>query len=390
MTPKFTRDRFTWLAYLMLAYYAYMQATLGTLMAFLRVELDVSYTVSGLHMSAFALGMVGAGLTSDRLATRLGRGVMFWGGAAGMAASTLGVMLGRVAPLTIASAFVMGYLGTLLLGSIQASLADHHGPRRTLAFTESNVAASVLATAAPLAVGFLQGTAIGWRGALLLGAGLLAVLALTLGRAPLPPIRATSRRSGEGRALPPRVWAYWLAICLFVAIEWCMAFWGTEYLSKVVGLQPASAAAAMGLFFGAVVLGRVGGSQLARRVADETLLWGALAITLAGFPLFWLSPMAPLNLAGLFLMGLGVANLFPLTLAVAMGAAGGNTDAASARLTLAGGVAIFALPLLLGGLADRVGLVAAFAIVAALIVTAGGVLWLAGRIEEPSAASTPA
>src|SRR5690349_1925410 len=98
MTSTFTRDRFTWLAYLMLAYYAYMQATLGTLMAFLRVELDVSYTVSGLHMSAFALGMMGAGLTSDRLAARLGRGAMFWGGGAGMAASALGITLGRVAP----------------------------------------------------------------------------------------------------------------------------------------------------------------------------------------------------------------------------------------------------------------------------------------------------
>ncbi|MBC8162043.1 MAG: hypothetical protein H7Z42_12575, partial [Roseiflexaceae bacterium] len=193
----FRRDRFTWLAYLMLAYYAYMQATLGTLMAFLRVELGVSYTVSGLHMSAFALGMIGAGLSSDRLAAWLGRSIMFWGGAAGMAASTVGIMLGRAVPITIASALVMGYLGTLLLGSIQASLADHHGPRRTVAFTESNVAASVFATLAPLTVGFLQRTSVGWRGALVLGVGLLALLALGLGRAPIPSVQAAAARAGQ-------------------------------------------------------------------------------------------------------------------------------------------------------------------------------------------------
>ncbi|MBC8076910.1 MAG: MFS transporter, partial [Chloroflexales bacterium] len=155
-------------------------------------------------------------------------------------------------------------------------------------------------------------------------------------------------------------------------------------LTRVVRLQPASAATAMGLFFGAVVLGRLAGSQLARRVADEALLWGSLAIALVGFPLFWLAPVAPLSLTGLFLTGLGVANLFPLTLAVAMNAAPGQSDAASARLTLGGGVAIFALPLLLGGLADRVGLVAAFAVVATLIVVAAAVLWAAGRIKGES------
>ena len=48
MSPptSFTRDRFTWLAYLALAYFAYVQATLGPLMPFLRDELGMSYTVS--------------------------------------------------------------------------------------------------------------------------------------------------------------------------------------------------------------------------------------------------------------------------------------------------------------------------------------------------------
>ncbi|MEP7291141.1 MAG: hypothetical protein ABI835_05130 [Chloroflexota bacterium] len=70
----FIRDRFTWLAYLMLAYYAYMISALGPLMPFLRVELNLSYSVAALHLSAFAVGMILAGLTADRAVRRA------WGG----------------------------------------------------------------------------------------------------------------------------------------------------------------------------------------------------------------------------------------------------------------------------------------------------------------------
>ena len=85
----FTRDRFTWLAYAMLAYYAYLQAGLGPLMPFLRQELGLSYTLGGLHLSAFALGMFSAGVTGAALAARFGRRLLFWGGAAGMAGGAL-------------------------------------------------------------------------------------------------------------------------------------------------------------------------------------------------------------------------------------------------------------------------------------------------------------
>lgn len=63
----FARDRFTWLAYVFLAAFTYLQAILGPLMPFLRSELHLSYTLGGLHLSAFAAGMIAAGLTGDRL-----------------------------------------------------------------------------------------------------------------------------------------------------------------------------------------------------------------------------------------------------------------------------------------------------------------------------------
>lgn len=75
MTP-FTRDRFTWLGYSMLGYYSFTQASLGPLLPFLGTELNINYTEQGLHGSAFALGMILAGLGASKLAQRVDRRVL--------------------------------------------------------------------------------------------------------------------------------------------------------------------------------------------------------------------------------------------------------------------------------------------------------------------------
>jgi fucose permease len=91
----------------MLAYYAYLQATLGPLIPFLRDELHINYTVSAFYISAFALGMILAGLTADRAAQRFGRPLLFWGGGAGMAVGAVLLILGHTPFTTVASTFLM-------------------------------------------------------------------------------------------------------------------------------------------------------------------------------------------------------------------------------------------------------------------------------------------
>ena len=74
--------------------------------------------------------------------------------------------------------------------------------------------------------------------------------------------------------------------------------------------------------------------------------------------------------AGLFVLGLGVAPLYPLSLGFAVGAAGARGDAASARVMLAVGLAILLTPALLGGLADEVGLRLAHLMLPGLVAAA--------------------
>src|SRR5260370_18018414 len=121
ISKPFVRNDFTWLAYLMLAYFAYLQASFGPLMPFLRMELHLSYAIGSLHVSAFALGMILAGLFGDRLAHRWGRPLAFWGGAVGMAVGAALFTLGHRVVLTISSAVLMGVFDSLLLGSVHAA-----------------------------------------------------------------------------------------------------------------------------------------------------------------------------------------------------------------------------------------------------------------------------
>ncbi len=62
MSQPFIRNRTTWLGYLMQAFYGYFLNIFSPITPFLKQELNLSYTVSSLHFSAFALGIIGAGL----------------------------------------------------------------------------------------------------------------------------------------------------------------------------------------------------------------------------------------------------------------------------------------------------------------------------------------
>src|SRR6185503_8585819 len=80
--------------------------------------------------------------------------------------------------------------------------------------------------------------------------------------------------------------------------------------------------------------------------------------------------LATFNIIGLFITGLGIANLFPLTLSIAVGLAADQSNKASARVSLGVGTALLTAPLLLGWLADRVNLQSAYGTVIVLMFAA--------------------
>ena len=371
----FRRDALTWLMYGMLGVYNYLLSGLGPLMPSLRQELHLSYTVTSLHFSAWAVGMILAGVVGDRLVRAWGRRVVFWLGAAGLALGAVALTLARQPVLTIGSVLLMGTVGSLALVLIPAVLADRHGARRTLAIVEANILSAATGALAGVFIGLGQATPAGWRGAWLLILLVPLFLFARYGGVPLPPPPARADQRQQVGRLPAAYWAYWVTVVLAVGVEFSLIFWGADFLIAA-GLDVRAAATTVSLFLWGMVAGRLVGRHVAQRLAAERLLPVALSISAVGFLLYWLSPLLPLTILGLFVAGLGVANLFPVAAALALGAAPGLTNEGGARLSFASGTAILAAPLLLGALADANGIKLAYAIVLLFIAGAFVASWL--------------
>jgi fucose permease len=205
-----------------------------------------------------------------------------------------------------------------------------------------------------------------WR-AVFVAASLLAVPALAVAYGSVSFPAAPELPHDHEPRLPRAYWFYWFALLLFVAIEFCVVFWSTDYLGTERGLSESGAAAASSLFLVGMTAGRALGGPLTKRFGSEPLLAVALAVAASGFAVFWLVPSSAAAVFGLGVTGVGVSLLYPLTLALGIAAAGGRTDSAAARAAFAVGVAIALAPFALGGLADVSDLQVAYGIVPALL-----------------------
>ncbi|MBX9685516.1 MAG: MFS transporter, partial [Candidatus Obscuribacterales bacterium] len=86
------------------------------------------------------------------------------------------------------------------------------------------------------------------------------------------------------------------------------------------------------------------------------------------FLLFWTSKSVLLSVIGLFIVGLGISNFYPLTLALAISSSPQATSKATSRISIASGSSTLIAPLLLGLLAEKQGIFTAYGLIAALLV----------------------
>jgi MFS family permease len=375
--PRFRRDRLTWVAYGLLAFFAYLQAAPGLVLPHLREELHLDYSTAGFHVAGFAVGSLAAGLTAAPIERRLGRRALLWASAAAMGAGSVGLALGAVAPVTVGSVLVMGFGGGLLLVTVQAALSDRHGELRAVALAEANLAAS---GAYVVLIAVLTGTAavgLGWRVALLACPAVPLLLWMSNRRlrvdAPAP------SRIRRGR-LPGRFWIAAAMLLCTTAVEWCVTGWGASFVADAARVSADLGVTLMFGYFGGVLVGRAAGSALARRLPPRRLLALAIGTSGVGFAILWPSTSAAQAFAGLAVIGAGIGNLFPTGLAIAVALAPGRAVLASGRAVVMSSIAVLLAPLTVGALADAMSLRAAFGVVPVLLLLAGIGLTVLARL----------
>jgi fucose permease len=374
----FQRTVLTWFCYLTLAFFTFILNIQGNILPFLKTELDLTYRMLGLHSSAVAVGMIGAGIFGDRAIRAFGRRATMHIALIGIGAGSLMLAWAPSAWFTIAGCFLIGALGGLTPGTVLATLSDTYGTRKDIAFAECMATCYAFAILAPLSSSLAIAMGLGWRAALLFGLLLGAAIIVFFGRAVFPSAAAARGQETSGN-LPVAFWGYWFALCMSVAVEFCVILWSPEYLERVAGFSRTEAAGWAATFFLAMLLGRLGGAALIRIMSRDRVFAGTVVVTLIGFAVYWTSPGQVAAVAGLFLLGLGVSQLYPVGAGAAIASAGALGERAGTRLTIAVGIAILTMPALLGALADLVGLHLAHLVMPVLAAAAGISFLAAGR-----------
>ncbi|WP_329926813.1 MFS transporter [Streptomyces sp. SP17BM10] len=213
----------------------------------------------------------------------------------------------------------------------------------------------------------------------LLGLVITAAAGVVLLRSPdAPQVAGGSSANGTGGAAPRAglivVLLGLTALCTAYG-EGAIADWTTLHLTDDVHASAGTAAAGYAAYAFAMTSGRVGGTWLSIRLGQTRLMFLGGLTAAVGMLVAALAPSVPLAIGGFVLVGLGLANLFPLAIARA-GTAGGPQGVALASTLGYGGMLIG--PVVIGFLADAAGLPLALTTVA-VAAAAGALLPLTVR-----------
>ena len=103
----------------------------------------------------------------------------------------------------------------------------------------------------------------------------------------------------------------WLIFAVAVALEVLVGNWGSTFLVKIKGMEPAYAAAMTALYYFGLAAGRFISGLLSRKLTP----WQIIALSLAVWPLsvvFFVLPLPPaVSGIGLLFAGLGMGPLYP-------------------------------------------------------------------------------
>ena len=288
---------------------------LGAAWPIMHGELGVPLAFSGGIFTVISAGTIVSSLASDRLTRRFGPGRV----------TAFSVALTCVALFGFSCCH---HYGALLLwavpyglgaGGVDAALNNYvalHYASRHMSWLHcmwgvgTSIGPAILARALSLGRGWQGGyRAIGW---LQLGLTAILLLSLPLWKA------APAAESGDSRPMPlgqvaalPGVKAAVSCFFCYCALEQTAGLWASSYLVQCRGLAAVTAARWASLFYLGITAGRAVNGFLTLRLKDTALIRLGSAMMAAGLALLLLPLPRWAAFAGLILLGLGCAPVYP-------------------------------------------------------------------------------
>jgi fucose permease len=332
---------------------------LGAAWPAIRAELGLPLDAAGLVLLVTTAGVVSSSIASSWLRRRWGTGFVLVSSTL-CAAAALALTAGAQHWLVIvASAFVAGLGGGAIDATLNDYVARHYEARH---LTWLHACWGVGAATAPLVVAAVLATGASWRWAYGALALVEVLLSLSFARTlKLWSSLADVHEHGAAQQRGGRRWPMIASVLLFYVycgLEAGTGLWATSYLVGTRGVTTPLAGAMVGLFWGALTLGRIGAGLRARasgparilRIAGHGALLACAALSL---------PRTPVWFAGLALVAIGVslAPIYPLTMHDTPARFQGSLGARLVGYQVAAGsLGTATLPWLLGALAERTSL----------------------------------
>jgi len=169
-----------------------------------------------------------------------------------------------------------------------------------------------------------------------------------------------------------------LGIFFYVGAEVCFSSGVPLLMKEKFGLDQFGLWISWSLFFLPILLGRFAGAAILRTFKPSNFLKISVVLALVGICAVFTGHKA-VTFAGIVLVGLGFANIFPLIFSIAVDAMPERSNEISGLMVtaIAGGAV---LPPVMGMVADRFGVVAGFAVP---LVVLGYIFWVAVQQTTP-------
>jgi MFS family permease len=357
-----------------------------------QAALGLSDAGLGLVLVGFAAGALVASPVAGRLIGKLGSrpvvvasalvlGGSLWTAGAAPTPLTLALALALIGASDAAMDTAMNANAAAYEGGTGRSIMHRlHGAWSIGALTAAGVAALAAAARVPLTV------QLGVTGVVVAGTALVARSGLVPGlSAPVPAADPDS----AGSPARVRARARWVGPLVVLGVmtvggaivEGAPTDWSALRLERL-GTGPGTAALGVAAFMAGMFAGRAVGDHLTDRYGGAIVLRGGMTLVAAGLGL-GVAVNGPVAFAaGLVLAGAGASAFFPLAFSTAARLPGVAPGAGAATVSLTARLGFLAEPLVVGALAEAVGLRWAFLFVA---VVAAALAVAAPRIVPPSA-----
>ncbi len=300
-----------------------VMAILGAILPSLFVKIQFSKGEAGNLFFIMNLAMLVMSVIFGPVVDRFGYRAFMMLSALLVAVSFFAFSRAATYPWLVGSALVLGLGGGGLNGGANALANDLYPERRSAALNLIGIFFGFGALSIPFLIGILLER---------LGLGTILVIAVLLSLVPFGLflfLRFPRAKHAQGFPLgqaarvirDPLLWLCGFLLFFESGNEFTAGGWLATYLNETFHFSAMTAALVLAGYWAGIMAGRLLVSlKLVKIIRNETLILASAILSLGAAALIFLAPSGPVAAAGIVLIGLGFAAIYPTTLAVAGGA----------------------------------------------------------------------